>query len=50
MGELASIVETFTVTGGTGWFHGASGKITVIRLVTFATGASIGALDGYIVK
>ncbi len=50
VGELASIVETFTVTGGTGWFRGASGNITVIRLVTLATGASIGALDGYIVK
>ena len=46
---IVSIVETLTITGGTGRFEGASGNITIERLVNRATLASSGTIDGLIV-
>jgi hypothetical protein len=46
---IISIVETLTITGGTGRFEGASGNITIQRLVNRATLTSSGTMDGLIV-
>ena len=46
---IVSIVETFTITGGTGRFEGASGSFTVERLINRTTLASSGTLNGQIV-
>ena len=46
---VISIVETMTITGGTGRFEGASGNITIQRLVNRATFESSGTIDGLIV-
>ena len=46
---IISIVETLTITGGTGRFEGASGNITIQRLVNRATLASSGTISGIIV-
>jgi hypothetical protein len=46
---VISIVETMTITGGTGRFEGASGNITIQRLVNRATLESSGTIDGLIV-
>ena len=46
---VASIVETFTITGGTGRFEGATGNVTVERLVNQATLTSSGTISGTIV-
>ena len=46
---VVSIVETFTITGGTGRFEGASGNVTVERLVNRATLTSSGTISGTIV-
>jgi hypothetical protein len=43
------VVETHTITGGTGRFAGASGTFTLDRLVQMATTASTGSLEGTIV-
>jgi hypothetical protein len=43
------IVETYTITGGTGRFTNASGSFTGERLVNLATGATSGTFDGNIV-
>jgi hypothetical protein len=43
------IVETYTITGGTGRFATASGSFRVERLVNLATGATSGMFDGNIV-
>ncbi len=43
------IVETLTITGGTGRFDGASGNITIQRLVNRATLESSGTIEGTIV-
>jgi hypothetical protein len=45
---IISIVETLTITGGTGRFEGASGNITIQRLVNRATLVSSGTIDGTI--
>lgn len=46
---IISIVETLTITGGTGRFEGATGNITIERLVNRATLASSGTVSGTIV-
>jgi hypothetical protein len=47
-GSFAAIVETDTITGGTGRFAGATGIFTVERLLDQATGISSGSFDGAI--
>jgi hypothetical protein len=46
---VVSIVETLTITGGTGRFAGATGNITVRRLINRSTFASSGTISGTIV-
>ncbi|HSL47062.1 MAG TPA: hypothetical protein VK897_26730 [Anaerolineales bacterium] len=45
---IVSIVETYTITGGTGRFEGASGSFTVERVLNRATGISSGTINGTI--
>ena len=47
--SVISIVETLTITGGTGRFEGASGNITIRRLVNRATFESSGTIEGLII-
>ena len=47
-GTLSNIVETLTITGGTGRFAGAGGTLTVRRTIDLATGASSGSIEGRI--
>jgi hypothetical protein len=44
-----SIVETYTITGGTGRFASTTGSFTVQRLVNVVTGITSGSFDGTIV-
>jgi hypothetical protein len=46
---IVSIVETYTITGGTGRFAGATGNFTVERLIDRATLTSSGTINGTIV-
>jgi hypothetical protein len=46
---VISIVETLTITGGTGRFEGAGGNITISRLVNRATFESSGTMEGLII-
>jgi hypothetical protein len=46
---FVSIVETYTITGGTGRFAGTTGNFTVERLINRATFASSGTVSGTIV-
>jgi hypothetical protein len=46
--DVNSIVETYTITGGTGRFEEATGSFTVERLVNVVTGATSGSFDGTI--
>ena len=46
---IVSIVETYTITGGTGRFAGASGNFMVERLIDRATSVSLGTISGNIV-
>ena len=46
---IVSIVETYTITGGTGRFEGASGNFIVERLLNRATRISSGTISGTIV-
>ena len=45
-----SIVETLTITGGTGRFANASGSFTLNREVNLATGETSGTISGTIVR
>jgi len=45
---IATVVETATITGGTGRFADATGSFTVERTVVQATGISSGSFDGTI--
>lgn len=45
---IVSIVETYTITGGTGRFAGASGNFTVERVINRATLLSSGTISGTI--
>lgn len=47
--NVVSIVETYTITGGTGRFAGSTGNFTVQRLIDRPTGASSGTISGTIV-
>ena len=42
------VVETYTITGGTGRFAGATGSFTETRQVNIATGVTSGTMDGTI--
>jgi hypothetical protein len=46
--DVYTIVETFTVTGGTGRFAGASGSFTSERMVNLATLVTTGSFEGTI--
>lgn len=46
---ILKIVETYTITGGTGRFAGASGTFTVERMANQATGETSGTVSGTIV-
>ena len=46
---IISIVEMWTITGGTGRFAGATGTVTVERVVNQATLTSSGTISGTIV-
>jgi len=45
---IATVVETATITGGTGRFAKATGSFIVTRTVVQATGVSSGSFDGTI--
>ncbi len=47
--DVSMIVETYTITGGSGRFAGASGNFTVQRLVNINTGITSGLFSGNIV-
>ncbi len=46
---VRSIVETYTITGGSGRFAGASGSFVVKRTLNQITGVTAGAFEGHIV-
>ena len=46
--NVVSIVETYTIRGGTGRFAGASGSFTVERVFQRSTGISAGTIRGTI--
>jgi len=45
-----TVVETHTVTGGTGRFAGATGSFVVTRSVDFADPSTAGSIDGELTK
>ena len=47
--DIVSIVETNTITGGTGLYADAKGSVTVNRLANRTTGVSSGSFDGDII-
>ena len=47
--NVITIVEMYTITGGTGRFAGATGNFTVERVLNQATGVSLGTIIGNIV-
>ena len=46
--DMFNIVEIYTITGGAGRFAGASGTITLNRLISITTGAAASNFEGYI--
>jgi hypothetical protein len=46
---MFSVVEIYTITGGTGRFARVSGSLTLKRRVSVTGGISSGSLEGYIV-
>ena len=47
--NVAVVVETYTITGGTGRFAGATGNFTEERQVNIQTGVTSGTISGSIV-
>lgn len=47
---IATVVESMTITGGTGRFAGATGSFTVRRTAVQATGVTSGSFDGTITR
>ena len=47
--DVLLVEETYTITGGTGRFAGASGSFKVERLFNLVTGFTSGSFDGFIV-
>jgi hypothetical protein len=47
--DFVSIMETYTITGGTGRFAAATGSFTVARVNQRSTGISSGTISGIIV-
>jgi hypothetical protein len=45
---MLNVVDIYKITGGTGRFAGASGTITLNRLVSVTTGAAVSTFEGYI--
>ena len=45
---MLNLVEIYRITGGTGRLAGASGTITLNRLVSLTTGAAASSFEGYI--
>jgi hypothetical protein len=46
--NMLNLVEIYTITSGTGPFSGARGTITLNRLVSLTTGATVSTFEGYI--
>jgi hypothetical protein len=46
---MFSMVEIYTITGGTGQFARASGTLTLKRQVSIKAGITSGSFEGYIV-
>jgi hypothetical protein len=46
--DLVPVVETLTITGGTGRFSGATGTLTVDRVASRSTGVSTGTIEGIV--
>lgn len=47
---ISLIVETHTITGGTGRFSGATGRFTLRRVINVLTGDTQGSFEGNILK
>lgn len=45
---MFNVVQIYTITGGTGRFAGASGTITLNRLMSLMTGATASTFEGYL--
>lgn len=45
---MFKVVEIYTITGGTGLFAGASGTLTMNRLLNIDVGVSSSTFEGYI--
>jgi hypothetical protein len=46
--NMLNLVEIYTITSGTGPFSGVRGTITLNRLVSLTTGATVSTFEGYI--